>query len=51
MTEEVIALRALPENSSDADLLREMIGFAAHRLNRRQDRIARKNKSMRKPAS
>ena len=32
MTEEMIALRALLEKSSDADLLREMIGFTAHRL-------------------
>ena len=32
MTEEMIALRALLEKSSDADLLREMIGFAAQRL-------------------
>jgi putative transposase len=32
MTDEMIALRALLEKSSDADLLREMIGFTAHRL-------------------
>jgi len=32
MTDEMIALRALVEKSSDADLLREMIGFTAHRL-------------------
>ena len=32
MTEEMIALRALVEKNPDADLLREMIGFAAHRL-------------------
>jgi len=32
MTDENIALRALVEKASDADLLREMIGFAAHRL-------------------
>jgi hypothetical protein len=31
MTDEMIALRALLEKSSDADLLREMIGFTAHR--------------------
>ena len=28
----MIARRALLEKSSDADLLREMIGFTAHRL-------------------
>jgi transposase-like protein len=32
MTEDKIALRTLPEKSADADFLREMIGFAAHRL-------------------
>jgi putative transposase len=32
MTEEMMSLRALLEKSSDADLLREMIGFTAHRL-------------------
>ena len=32
MTDEMMALRALLEKSSDADLLREMIGFTAHRL-------------------
>jgi putative transposase len=32
MTDEMIALRALLEKSSDADLLREMIGFTAQRL-------------------
>jgi putative transposase len=32
MTDEMMALRALLEKSSDADLLREMIGFAAQRL-------------------
>jgi putative transposase len=31
MTEEKIALRALLEKSSDADLLREMIGSTAQR--------------------
>jgi transposase-like protein len=32
MTDEMMGLQALLEKSSDADLLREMIGFAAHRL-------------------
>src|SRR6476661_2892507 len=32
MTEEMISLQALLEKSADTDLLREMIGFAAHRL-------------------
>jgi len=32
MTDDSIALRELLEKSSDADLLREMIGFAAERL-------------------
>ena len=32
MTDEMMSLRALMEKSSDTDLLREMIGFAAHRL-------------------
>ena len=32
MTDEMMSLRALLEKSSDADLLREMIGFTAHRL-------------------
>ena len=32
MTDDMIALRELLEKGSDATLLREMIGFAAHRL-------------------
>ena len=32
MTDDIIALRELLEKSADADLLREMIGFAAERL-------------------
>jgi putative transposase len=32
MTNDMMTLRALIEKSADADLLREMIGFAAHRL-------------------
>lgn len=32
MTDEMMSLRAVLEKSPDADLLREMIGFAAHRL-------------------
>ena len=32
MTDEMMSLRALLEKSSDAELLREMIGFAAERL-------------------
>lgn len=32
MTETMMGLQGLLENTSDADLLREMIGFAAERL-------------------
>jgi transposase-like protein len=32
MTDEMMSLQALLEKSADTDLLREMIGFAAHRL-------------------
>src|SRR5256714_8134439 len=57
MTDEMMSLRTLLEKSSDADLLREMVGFTAHRLmelevesvtgaahgERRPDRVNRRN--------
>ena len=32
MTNDMMTLRALIEKAPDADLLRDMIGFAAHRV-------------------
>ncbi|PWE52003.1 IS256 family transposase, partial [Metarhizobium album] len=32
MTDDMMTLRSLVEKSADADLLREMIGFAAEKL-------------------
>ena len=32
MTDDMMTLRSLLEKSSDADLLREMVGFTAQRL-------------------
>ena len=32
MTDDMMTLRSMLEKGTDADLLREMIGFAAHRL-------------------
>src|SRR5207302_8241023 len=57
LTDEMMSLQALLEKSCDTDLLREMIGFAAHRLmelevenltgaahgERRADRITHRN--------
>ena len=49
MTDDMMSLRTLLAKSSDADLLREMVGFAAHRLTgagrgeRSPDRINHRN--------
>ena len=39
MTDEMMSLGTLLEKSADADLLREMIGFAAHRLTNASSRL------------
>jgi hypothetical protein len=38
MTEEMMSLRTLLGKSSEADLLRETVGFAAHRLKELESR-------------
>ena len=38
MVDEMMALRSMLEKGTDADLLREMIGFAARRLMERRCR-------------
>ena len=43
MTEEMIALRSMLEKGTDAELLREMIGFAAQRLMELEVQVRRNN--------
>jgi len=46
MTDDTTALRPLLEKSPDADFLRDMIGFAAERLQNIELRCARELKAM-----